>query len=283
MNSDSHYEIGSSHRVCQDYALHGEHNNSFYAIISDGCSSSKNVDIGARILCHAVKNALEEIRDMASSVYDYELVADGLTTSIKDYVLQKSKEVISSLGLKIEAMDATLLLAFSDKGKTYLISWGDGAFVFVKKNGLIEYSTIEYESGAPYYLSYEIDKARGQLYKKTFGDKSKTVRTYIDSDIIESKVPLYDPVIRVVDNNLYSSISVLSDGIMSYQYEPNNLENIQNKTLGKYSHDAIISRLVSYKNVQGEFVLRRMNKIKAETKKERIEHFDDVCCATIVM
>lgn len=283
MNSDSHYEIGSSHKVCQDYAIHGNHNSAHYVIISDGCSSSKDVDIGARILCHTTKTAIEETMDMACSNGDWhQLVIEPLTEFIKEYVLRKSRETITNLNLHIESLDATLILAIKDNDKTYLICWGDGGYILTKKNGVIEYSTIDYESGAPYYLSYELNSGRAEEYKRIFGNKNKVLTSWTEQGITQNKIPLLDPFIREIDNSDYSSISIVSDGIMSYQYEPNNLENINQKTLGKYSLDSIVSRLVSYKNIQGEFVLRRMNKIKSEIKKERIEHYDDMACGTII-
>lgn len=59
MNSDCYFEIGHSHTICQDYALTGKINDVLsYAIISDGCSSSPLVDVGARLLAHSAKEYL---------------------------------------------------------------------------------------------------------------------------------------------------------------------------------------------------------------------------------
>ena len=55
MNADHYYTIGNSHSVCQDYAISGLVENGAYAILSDGCSSSPDVDVGARMLSLSAK------------------------------------------------------------------------------------------------------------------------------------------------------------------------------------------------------------------------------------
>ena len=60
MISDSYFEIGNTHMVCQDYALNGSSpdNRLHYSIVSDGCSSSKHSEIGAQILCHVAQDCI---------------------------------------------------------------------------------------------------------------------------------------------------------------------------------------------------------------------------------
>ena len=40
ITAHSHYQIGSSHKFCEDFALHGFNEEGGYAIVCDGCSSS---------------------------------------------------------------------------------------------------------------------------------------------------------------------------------------------------------------------------------------------------
>lgn len=59
------FHIGAQHlslgKPCQDYAVSGSINDTTaYAIVSDGCSSGGETDIGARIVALATKRALEE-------------------------------------------------------------------------------------------------------------------------------------------------------------------------------------------------------------------------------
>jgi len=61
MNDDSIFTIGKTHRICQDYAHTGNKNGMFYAILSDGCSSSEHTDLGSRIMVKTAEKYIEEI------------------------------------------------------------------------------------------------------------------------------------------------------------------------------------------------------------------------------
>jgi hypothetical protein len=50
MNADYDFQIGKDHQVCQDYSMVGYTEDKAVAILSDGCSASPHVDIGARLL-----------------------------------------------------------------------------------------------------------------------------------------------------------------------------------------------------------------------------------------
>ena len=59
MNTGSFFTIGSTHLVCEDYALHGKD----YVILSDGCSNGGgpriHTDWGSRILCKAAEEHIQ--------------------------------------------------------------------------------------------------------------------------------------------------------------------------------------------------------------------------------
>lgn len=50
MNSDSLFVIGSDHDICQDYVAHHNNGVKSYIVLADGCSGSKDSDVGARVL-----------------------------------------------------------------------------------------------------------------------------------------------------------------------------------------------------------------------------------------
>ena len=65
MNADSVFNIGATHAVCQDYVIarsgettFGSPNAGPYIILSDGCSSSPDTDMGARLLVKAMDQTL---------------------------------------------------------------------------------------------------------------------------------------------------------------------------------------------------------------------------------
>ena len=69
MNADSAFRMGSTHAVCQDYAVASAwtaaaHTDGAappprpYIILSDGCSSTPDTDVGARLLVKAAEPLL---------------------------------------------------------------------------------------------------------------------------------------------------------------------------------------------------------------------------------
>src|SRR5437868_4207156 len=67
MNSDCAFQIGAAHTVCQDYAV-AHSGVPAYAILADGCSSSPDTDIGARLLVKAAQTVIDTLaRDFAQN------------------------------------------------------------------------------------------------------------------------------------------------------------------------------------------------------------------------
>lgn len=63
MKTDSCYFIGKDHRICEDYAISGVKNNIAYAIVSDGCSASLDVDFGSRVLALSARETLQTLTE----------------------------------------------------------------------------------------------------------------------------------------------------------------------------------------------------------------------------
>src|SRR3989344_1803041 len=63
-STDHYFHIGSAHyrngKPCQDYALSGVYGPVACAVVSDGCSTGRHTDVGARVL---TLSTLQAIRD----------------------------------------------------------------------------------------------------------------------------------------------------------------------------------------------------------------------------
>ena len=60
MNTDCAFYIGTTHEVCQDYALTGEYS----VAIADGCSGSVLSDFGSRVLSVTAMNKIAELKTL---------------------------------------------------------------------------------------------------------------------------------------------------------------------------------------------------------------------------
>ena len=288
-NLDSYIELGKSHEVCEDYATHGTIMGVPYIIVSDGCSSSKDTDVGSRLLVHACRNALSEL-------LNHNLIEDlgpgELRAYIKAQVLFNLKLSLKALCLKDTVSDATLLFAFVWENNLYTFMYGDGHIITKKIDGTLDTYKIHYTDNAPPYISYDLDIRRKNAYLEQFGkgdvvftSTSQTDET--NSTTIVNSSPLEEWVdklaacrVHVQHADNIQSITLASDGIESYMFgkstnaTPEERANVSNESMWQKEY-------TSYKGVGGEFVKRRMKRIKLNNEKLNIEHFDDVSCATI--
>ena len=60
---DDYFHIGQMHlgsgKPCQDYSFSGIIDEGAFAIVSDGCSTGRHTDVGARIIVLSTVNAIQ--------------------------------------------------------------------------------------------------------------------------------------------------------------------------------------------------------------------------------
>jgi hypothetical protein len=292
MNVDSYFEIGHSHKVCEDYALSGVQDDLAYAIVSDGCSSSKDSDVGARLLAHISRDALLYLH-RRKLLYDPNFLESSFRATFEEIVIKKCLEVKDTLRFPCDIFDATLLMT-AVVGDTWkrkiLFSWGDGYFILKRPSGAVDVISLSYESNAPYYLSYELSQDKHDAYATEYG--SVPLHKNIDRISVDGVVDFVDVdvILTVMQRSYFSvmgegtdvtQIIVASDGIGTYEDDtripiyPPGTEHM------KYTALNVIPQIVSYKNPVGEFVTRRMNRLKKEYADTHVIHQDDVSCAAI--
>lgn len=262
VNLDSLFLIGDSHTVCQDYTLTGNSEGLDYLIVSDGCSSSKNSDLGSRLLALVAKqficSRLTDLRFNASQRY----VDFGMM------VITKARVLAAELKLEDSCLDATLLVTVKDANNIFTYVYGDGSIIRQDKNGDLCVVTVSFESGAPFYLNYWLDQGRLLGYKDQFSGSLTIESPSIPYRAIES----YDyPISMVNDASDTSMFAISTDGIDSFT----------NKTYGTVINPT--SDLFSFKNTNGEFLKRRVEREVASLRKSTIVHQDDLGIAAMVI
>jgi len=254
MNIDTFLEIGSQHKICEDYIVAGN-DPVPYIIISDGCSTSDNTEMGSRILSHLAKQFLKYNADELHDI-DY--------WKLGSWVIHNAEQTARHLGLSRSCLTATLIVAYYLDGNLRIMMYGDGSFVTVGSMGSIEITSIEYESNAPYYLVYLIDQFRHDLYSER-GPVKKIKTTYGDSSITEENVAYDNPSIFNINMNLNPLVLPMSDGIDSFLHGGD-----------RQTTEQIMPLFVDFKNTKGEFLKRRLNKQMKSFAKSGIHHFDDL-------
>jgi len=286
MKTDSIFEIGSSHDICQDFALTGSIDNRiYYAIVSDGCTESHKhsgeVDFGARILSYAARESINLLFGGISNLKSIQPNIKDFNVALRANILENTISVGKTLNLSELFADATLVIAITDGDICNTFIYGDGGVIVNKRNGDTIYKEISFLSSAPYYPMYTRNTNRNNGYKIQFGSSPVIITTYIingdngeacqANEIINNiDEEIYDKTATSFDNFL--SISVTSDGIKSYD-----------KMGIPISSTNLVKKFISFKNSNHGFLKRRFNFLNKEHKADNITHYDDVSVATVLL
>jgi hypothetical protein len=265
INTDIFLEIGNSHKICEDYIIQGIVNNCPYVILADGCSSSDNTEMGARLLCHLAKQYLKFYEGVMCHI-DYDKMGN--------WIIHNAELSARQLGLKKKALDATLIVAFTDENGIYIYMYGDGLVVLKKydpesvyKNNYLVF-TADFKNNEPYYLSYRIDEYRNNLYHDSKNELSITIE---DNSIVEDiQTFAYDyQNILTFELGTFDQLFIASDGLASF-IDDNPTE------LRSHSPFEVCKEFMSFKNLKGEFLKRRMKRALKKFSELGYVHYDDL-------
>ncbi|MCK5606305.1 protein phosphatase 2C domain-containing protein [Candidatus Pacearchaeota archaeon] len=267
VNSDTFIEIGSQHKVCEDYILSGDN----YIILADGCSSSKNSEMGARILCYMAQQFLK-YRHLKLGDEDDFAHRMGL------WVIHNAEMTARHLGIKRSCLDATLVVGIRSVDNIYVFMYGDGYIITQDKFGNIRIRWVEYTKNMPFYLRYMIDEDGLLSYHDEKITKTRLI-DYENTAHVDRIEVAYDQIgIHAFSLDTYKSVSICSDGVGSFldpDAEPNSNKIIEVRNL--------IPEMLGFKTTAGTFLQRRMNKFSKTMKRKGIEHFDDLSMGTFLM
>jgi len=267
MNSDHYYRIGSMHHFCEDYATSafGKPNKPGYAVVSDGCSSAKDSQIGAMLMAISAEQFLypclktKEFVNLAINAADIRRCA---------------------LGLDADALSATLLTVIVTPTSFFVTVTGDGVVVARHRERGLTWKSLEYESGAPYYARYGLYSRDVEQYLALFPGKF-TIRSE-HGDLCEGDTgPDYGATTHFFEYGFdeYDMVGVMSDGARSFFRK-----EITGSRVSSIPIDVseIVNEMFSFKNINGEFVKRRCQKAFKTFEEAGWHNSDDFSIGVVV-
>lgn len=264
MQSDAFYTIGRGHSVCQDYARAGtmgagDAPHGAFGLVSDGCSSSADSDVGARLL------VLEATRVLSAG---QPLVMRPL--------IERALSSARRVGMAVECLDATLLsVSCTTAGALWVQVVGDGTVVARRRDGRLEVWRIG-QGSAPAYASYMLDAERWRAYRAG-ADAVRRVEHCLDGEVAGRQcVPLQhwqDLAWRLrLSRERYETVAVFSDGVDSFRGRDGRVAQLQD----------IERALVAFRSTRGAFLQRRMGRfVRRECPERGWAHEDDLSGAAI--
>jgi len=257
MNADAIINIGSTHSLCQDYAIA----RNGYVILSDGCSSSPDTDIGARLLARALDQALSAhpTTEIAS------LHQDAARTAL---------DWANMLRLPSQSVDATLLSVHVSGEDVIVACSGDGVIILESHTHVLDIYAISSPSGYPFYPTYVHQPDR--LAELINNDRStKTIKDLRSTNLTTSNSLTVTFKFHVAD---YKYAAIASDGINSFFHTQ---QAANGKRLEPLSLSAVLDEFWSFKNSHGAFVERRLKRFKKDTQLKGWQHADDLAVGVI--
>lgn len=289
MNSDSIFYIGKTHKVCQDYACSFElestskyQDNIIAGVVSDGCSSSEDSDIGSRLLCKAATREFKRSKDV------------GLDYSSIVFSAERIAKMIPNTSER--CLDATLLLAYTAGHLCKATICGDGVIARLRKDKYIDVTSVEFKSGAPLYLSYmcmphgwaeryksifEYEKIITRYTIKTNGDvvdKVVTSQTTLNEGNYDDEDPFLVKEAYAIEDT--ECVAVMTDGVSSFMKTKKEDTSIVMETIPA---DEIIRQVMAFKSYTGQFVQRRVGKLRKEFDKVNWANTDDFSVAAVYL
>jgi hypothetical protein len=269
MSEDFCFRMGSTHQICQDYALAGSDASTQWAILSDGCSGitlpgkpgSPYTDFGARFLVHSARRVIP-------------MLADGLMPP--ETVIADAAAMNRLMGFPGTALDATLL-AVAIKGQYgHTYHSGDGVIAYRLLDGDILYYSREFNDNSPYYLNY----TRSKEHQETYFDKVQTV-TVVQGTCVGGAWSRLEDTISVRDLSAHGNFNrarhdmvlIMSDGVQSF---------VKNGV--PVPVEDVLDQLFAIKSYPGEFLQRRCKRFLSKFCVENgWEHTDDFSVAGIYL
>lgn len=267
--TDHFYEKGHNHLVCQDYALSQLGKDYAFFVVSDGCGSAPNSEVGSMVLANAFKATYE-------SLWSDELDLQESEESIRKNILRRANEVRQSLELLPESLFATLLFGCYDrKSCTFqLAAWGDGLFILLFEDGSYEVIEIECSNNAPFYIAYDaspfskqqfIESFGGKMATSTYGFNANGTRLYKNDYFYGEPKMITFPHLK--SEKKLCGVLGFSDGLKSFD------EHFL----------SLAGKCIDYRKINATFIERRMKRVLKEKQKAGDLPYDDVSCAGIVL
>ena len=260
---DRFFTIARQHLICQDYAIAAAEPLPLL-ILSDGCSSSQDTDIGSRLL---VKSAEKALRSFAPNLPSYRELGAAISAN--------ATQAADCLALRRSALDATLLIAMFHDDAVTAMMYGDGYLAAKRRDGGLESISVSYADNMPYYLNYWTDEPRKRQYLAESRDGKDVVTvTTQRGDAQTTERHAYDaPLIWMFPASDYRLVALCSDGVAAFS----SLETGQIVPV-----ERMFEGLLTFKTTAGEFVTRRAKRLLKELDKQGVYPADDFSVAVIL-
>lgn len=286
MHSDCTFRIGRDHAICQDYGV-ARTSEPTFVILADGCSSSPDTDLGARLLVRSAERLLPDWLRATNALGGEDLNDVGAVGAYHRQVVLAARDHSAGLGLEACCLDATLLTLVVQAGQWLAMLYGDGVLALGDREARgtprVRVRSIEFSGGYPNYPSYRVDAGRRRAFEQLRGNRCR-----LDPWLLNAEGAVRDdtPLGTVVDDCYVATgsveslewLAVLTDGSSSFTCTES-----RERTSSRVPLPAVLSELLAFKSLSGVFVQRRVQRFLKECAARGWQHHDDLGVGAIAL
>lgn len=294
-SQDHYFEIGSTHKVCEDYAMSGVfktpqisegsvnyYNEWQYAIVCDGCSSGSNSDLASRLIALGARSVMQEAISSMSTMYHRDNTGLALEGYMQTNLKREFLAMANAVHIHPSDFLSTLMMAVKSGGSHFVFWLGDGV-LYMKEGDREEIVHRSYPSNAPMYPAYWQNDNYLAEYKKESPKCIEKHYVYKKQELVEhreSVVSSTAPYVHCPDWDLGITcpemIAMFSDGIETFR------GYLELPTVEEIPMLDVLRDCVAFKNCNGEFVTRRCRAvIRKLANQNGAFHEDDFSMAAI--
>ncbi|BAP54357.1 hypothetical protein THII_0060 [Thioploca ingrica] len=252
LHYDHYYTMGKTHAICEDFAIQADKPIPFI-VLSDGCSSSSQTHIGARILTLTTKYIIENTADWPLNY-----------TSFGQQLIDKAWNVARTMQLSSSVLDATVMLAFLYQDNILVYVYGDGCLLFKDYHNNLSTIEVVFTHNAPYYLTYWYDEERQKEYAKY----DPTPLILIDSRQGQSQPKSFNEELAFCfPLEKFKVVAIASDGATYC---------VDTRHHRKLPLDEIATQLLNFPNLTDDFVKLHLQNTLAQYAQQGIYPADDL-------
>lgn len=284
-SADHHFVIGYNHvlqgKPCQDHALSFADDRSAVAVVSDGCSSGGETDMGARMLTFTLMNT---IKGYGKTPPD-PLQPNAPRAIAFDQWLAL-KEAARLVGFSRSDALATCLYAYLHPSGGYAHLRGDGVIAWKERGGTLSLARYDWADNMPFYPAYADDEPHG--YDSFIAAHGGSLATDALHEERWVKVSAEASFARSFDADHSVGAGIRGIVLPFTGAELLGMEFVAVFTDGVTQVEGVdwkevVLRLLDFKTTGGAFAKRRMNRLLAEYRKTENNPLDDIAYSVIVI
>lgn len=250
ININTMIQTGSKHRICEDAVLSG-YNPFPYLIVADGCSSSNETHIGSNILAKSAEFILTKRFNDGENFENM-----GIE------IINRAWKVAEQIPVQKNSLDSTLIMSWIIDDLLYYIVFGDGV-IFYNKNDNNVIKEYEQVDNMPDYLSYFLHNDAKEIYLENATEETKDISVRSSLFNMDYKENVFEYELKVLSIKHLKNFIISTDGISSF-YDRKEYIPVSNLPINEF------------KNLQGDFLERRIKRIIKVNQKNNIYHHDDI-------